>query len=54
MAVHRGPTEDVDFAGGGDRVRYSVDVKNASAPFTVEAELLYQPIGVRWAQNLKT
>ena len=23
-------------------------------PFTVEAELLYQPIGFRWAQNLES
>jgi hypothetical protein len=25
----------------------------AEGPFEVEAELLYQPIGYRWAQNLK-
>jgi hypothetical protein len=54
VAVHGGAAEDGDFAGGGDRVRYSIDVANASGPFTVAAELLYQPIGFRWAQNLKT
>ena len=43
-----------DFAGGGDRVRYSIDVANAPGPFSVQAELLYQPIGFRWAQNLKS
>jgi hypothetical protein len=34
-------------------VRYSVDVGSAGGPFTVQVELLYQPIGFRWAQNLK-
>ena len=53
IAVHGGAADDADFAGGGDRVRYSVDVGNAPGPFTVNAELLYQPIGFRWAQNLK-
>jgi hypothetical protein len=45
--------DDPDFVGAGDRVRYSVDVANARGPFVVEAELLYQPIGYRWATNLK-
>jgi hypothetical protein len=53
IAVHGEAAEDADFVGGGDRVRYSVDVSRASGPFTVDAELLYQPIGFRWAQNLK-
>jgi len=43
---------DRDFAAGGDRVRYSVEVDPARGPFTVAAELYYQPIGYRWAQNL--
>ena len=38
---------------GGDRVRYIVRVGGATGPFTVDAELLYQPIGFRWANNLK-
>jgi hypothetical protein len=52
IAVHGAAADDGDFAGGGDRVRYSVPVP-AGGPFTVEVELLYQPIGFRWAQNLK-
>jgi len=28
-------------------------VGDAVGPFTVSAELLYQPIGFRWANNLK-
>ena len=43
-----------NFTGGGDRVRYSIAVANAPGPFAVEAELLYQPIGYRWANNLKS
>jgi hypothetical protein len=53
IAVHGTAAEDADFAGGGDRVRYSVDVGGALGPFKVDVELLYQPIGFRWAQNLK-
>jgi hypothetical protein len=49
----RGPASgDADFAGGGDRVRYSVPV-TGTGPFTVDAELWYQPVSYRWAQNLK-
>jgi hypothetical protein len=43
---------DSDFVGGADRVRYSTGV-SGSGPFTVSAELWYQPIGFRWAENLK-
>jgi hypothetical protein len=49
----RGPaTGDGDFTAGGDRVRYSVAVEAASGPFTVTAELSFQPIAYRWAENL--
>jgi hypothetical protein len=53
VAVHGAALDDPDFAGGGDRVKYSVDLAGATGPFVVEAELLYQPIGYRWANNLK-
>jgi hypothetical protein len=53
VAVHGEAADDPDFVGAGDRVRYSVDLANARGPFVVEAELLYQPIGYRWATNLK-
>ncbi len=53
VAVHGGALDDPDFTGAGDRVRYVVPVGNAQGPFTVDAELLYQPIGYRWANNLK-
>ena len=53
IAVEGEAAADPNFAGGGDRVRYSVPIGNAEGPFEVEAELLYQPIGFRWAANLK-
>jgi hypothetical protein len=53
IAVHGGAIDDPDFTAGGDLVRYSVPLNGASAPYTVTAELLYQPIGFRWANNLK-
>ena len=52
IGVYGNALQDADFAGGGDRVRYRVPVP-AGGPFTVEAELVYQPIGYRWAHNLE-
>ena len=52
IAVHGRAADDGDFVGGGDRVRYSVELTGARGPLTVEAELLYQPIAYRWARNL--
>jgi hypothetical protein len=46
---------DADFVGGGDRVRYVVDVTRARAgAIRVDVEVLYQPIAFRWAKNLGT
>ena len=44
---------DDGFTDRGSRVRYSVPVGDAVGPFAVVAELCYQPIGFRWANNLK-
>ena len=52
IEVAGGALQDEDFTGGGDRVRYQVDVGRLAAPLIVEAELWYQPIGYRWAHNL--
>ena len=43
---------DPDFTAGSDRVHFTVPVKSEDGPFTVEAELWFQPIGYRWAENL--
>src|SRR5207247_130884 len=49
VAVHGDAAGDPNFTGAGDRVRYAVPIGQAEGPFEVEAELLYQPIGYRWA-----
>jgi hypothetical protein len=46
-------SQDPDFTAGADMVRYSVDVAATRGPFTIEVALRFQPIGYRWAQNLK-
>ena len=43
---------DPDFEPGSDRVHYTVPVDPDAGPFTLEAELWFQPIGYRWAENL--
>jgi len=53
VAVHGDAADDPGFTGGAARVRYAVPVPG-EGPFTVEAELLYQPIGFRWTQNPET
>ncbi len=53
IAVHGGAADDPDFVAAGDTVHYAMPVGSASGPFTVSAELQYQPIGFRWANNLK-
>ena len=53
VEVHGQAETDPDFVGGGDTIRYSVARGGGAAPFQVEAELWYQPIGYRWAMNLR-
>jgi hypothetical protein len=53
VAVHGEAETDPNFVDGGDTILYSVAVSSGEAPFQVEAELWYQPIGYRWAMNLK-
>ena len=53
FAVYGGAAEDDDFQGGGDTVRYRVDLAEARGELTVTVELLYQSIGYRWAENLR-
>jgi hypothetical protein len=54
IAVHGAALDDPEFTDRGDRVRYEVGVDPAAAPFEVVAELWYQPVGFRWAMNLKS
>lgn len=53
VAVHGAAAGDADFAAGGDRTVYRVDVAGAEGPFRVEAGLWYQPVAHRWARNLE-
>jgi len=53
IGVYGAATQDSDFAGGGDVVHYAVPVPARGGPFVVSVELLYQPIGFRWAHNLE-
>jgi hypothetical protein len=53
IAVVGGAASDPAFFGGSARTRYNIDVSRAAGPFRIEAELWYQPIGFRWAQNLR-
>ncbi|HXI29302.1 MAG TPA: hypothetical protein VNG89_12780 [Vicinamibacterales bacterium] len=53
IAVEGAAATDPDFTAPGDRVAYRVPIAGAQGPFRVDAELVYQPIGYRWASNLK-
>lgn len=52
IAVCGNAGRDADFLGGTDRVEYRMNLSGTQGPFTITAELLYQSIGYRWAQNL--
>lgn len=53
IAVHGDALQDPQFTDRGDQVVYEVPVDPQGAPFEVTAELWYQPVGFRWAMNLK-
>jgi hypothetical protein len=53
IAVVGEAAADPDFTDAGDRIRYRLALGDAQGPFRVEVELWYQPIGYRWANNLK-
>jgi hypothetical protein len=46
--------DDGNFVGGGDEITYRVGVASAEGPFTVQVELLYQPLSYRFVQDLLT
>jgi hypothetical protein len=53
IAPQGGAVTDADFTGGGDKIRYSIALGSAQGPYQVEAELWFQPISYRWANNLR-
>lgn len=52
VAVHGEAARDSDFVGGEDVVLYAIPVGTGRPSLRVTAELWYQPIGYRWAENL--
>ncbi|MGW8179794.1 MAG: hypothetical protein ACWGQW_13700, partial [bacterium] len=52
VAVHGQAASDEDFEGSGDQIEFLVAVGQSKAPYTLTAEVHYQPISFRWAQNL--
>src|SRR5205807_303467 len=53
IAVVGDAADDPKFSAGEDAVSYSVPVSETEGPFHIYVELLYQPIGFRWAHNLE-
>jgi hypothetical protein len=54
VAVRGAAAGDATFTAGGDRVRYRIALPTSTrGALTVAAELLYQSIGHRWAENLR-
>jgi hypothetical protein len=52
IAVHGAAATDPEFKGGSSATEYRIPAKGASGPLKISVELLYQPIGYRWARNL--
>ncbi len=53
IAVAGEALADANFLGGGDQIRYQVAVPEGLDRAFVTVQLRYQPIGYRWAMNLK-
>jgi len=52
--VHGTASADPNFLGAEDEVTYEIDLSGARGEIAVTAELYYQPIGYRWAENLRS
>lgn len=53
IAVRGAARKDKDFKGMSDLIRYKIPVDAGERNFKIRVSLWYQPIGFRWAQNLK-
>ncbi len=51
IAVRGKAADDGDFTAGSCTTHFKI-AANGAGPFHISAELLYQPIGYRWAHNL--
>jgi hypothetical protein len=52
IAVRGEAATDPGFVGGSATTRYEISTNAATGPLAVKVELLYQPVGFRWAHNL--
>lgn len=53
VAVHGAAIDDDDFAAGGDRIVYRIELDEGTDEINVKARLMFQTIGYRWANNLR-
>lgn len=51
VSVNGQALADENFLGGGDEIVYRIELEDAQGPLTVQAEVLLQTIGYRWAEN---
>jgi hypothetical protein len=52
VAVHGEAAADPGFTAGSSTTHYALASNGATGPFHIEVELIYQPVGYRWAHNL--
>jgi hypothetical protein len=52
IGVYGEAARDANFVGGSDLVMYRVEVGGATGPFTVSAELLYEPLSYQFVADL--
>jgi hypothetical protein len=52
IAVYGEAEDDRNFIGGSDEITYRVDTRGFTAPFTISAEMLYEPLSYRFIQDL--
>ncbi len=52
IGVYGEAARDANFLGGTDLVTYRVDVRGATGPFMVSAELLYEPLSYQFVADL--
>jgi hypothetical protein len=52
FAVQGAAMTDANFLGGGDQVTYQISTQGKSGPYAVTAEVLYESVSYRFAQDL--
>jgi hypothetical protein len=52
IAVQGEALADPNFTAGSSTTHYVIPTGGSSGPFHISAELIYQPVGYRWAHNL--